>query len=663
MNLSIIIPTHNRADSLKTTLESLVALQGEAQFEIVVVDNNSSDHTKTVVQSFSNFTKYVFEPKTAFTRARHAGSENASGDVLLYLDDDVIVQRGSLRKIVEIFQGYPDCGVIAGKITAQYLETPAPWVFDCQKSFNGLSLFDSETYSIIGNSFQEVPSAAGPMMAIRRLPFDQIGGFPPDTIGVETNTGARSFRKLFIGPGDYGLCLKIQEVGYKVYYSPEISCFHVIPPIRCKLEFWRARMANEGQYVAIADRGFFRHTAVQLFINRIRAHVQYYQWKQKLRSRIALLVATDPQRLQAGMLPEELWVRYYAAYLEMDYVLRRYPDLYRFLWDIGREGVANNDFDYVMSRLPAEYKAVVSSDSVYDSTLINSLASYEKLVAGLNADVRAEHQMCEEIIREIYRTTSTPADQIDLLNIFSVDQGIPQVLPWIEKLSSANPHHIYLLKWLGVLYSKLGKYQKAGELFSKAASAASNDTEALRFLEQSGFLNQPLPTTTTEDLLIYRASKLLIESQVYLQNQRFDEALMKLNEAMIHEPRLPYLQLSRAICLGKLHRKREAIDAAVAELTLQPGQTETLSFIADQMHFSKQEIETQPDSTLRLIDRVLRHSGSQIQGLQKIRALCLIGLARLREALEALKHDIQQDPNSPESRLLLEKVRLAMQSA
>ena len=103
MKISIIIPTHNRADSLKDAIESIIASTGEAAFEIVVVDNNSTDHTKQVAKSYGNIVRYVFEGRTAFSRARKTGADNASGDILLYIDDDVLLRPEALQKIAEFF--------------------------------------------------------------------------------------------------------------------------------------------------------------------------------------------------------------------------------------------------------------------------------------------------------------------------------------------------------------------------------------------------------------------------------------------------------------------------------------------------------------------------------------------------------------------------------
>lgn len=377
MKISIIIPTHNRAETLRNAIESIIPLQSEAVFEFVIVDNNSNDNTKEIVESYPRLAKYVFEGRTSFTAARKTGADNANGEILLYLDDDVLIQPGSLRNIVDIFSRYPDCGVIAGRIEPKYTQKPPEWTLACQKSFNGWSLFNSETYSFLRQPFQEVPSAAGPMMAIRRSTFDLVGGFPPDTVGVETNKGLKSFNKLYIGPGDYGLCLRVREAGYRVYFSENIAVFHVIPPVRFTVDFWRSRMIGEAYQEAISHRGFFNLSPFKRYLTRLKYEYHLYQLEQAILLR---LQKNSPSASIVELSTDELWLHFYKSYLDMDFVLRLYPKLWKFLWKIGNKGVSDEEYADVVDKLPVEYRNLVSSEFIYDATLINSLPAYERII-------------------------------------------------------------------------------------------------------------------------------------------------------------------------------------------------------------------------------------------------------------------------------------------
>jgi glycosyltransferase involved in cell wall biosynthesis len=394
MKLSCIIPTHNRAQSLRRALESIVPMLDEADAEVVVVNNNSTDETQQVAESFGQRVRVVFEGRTAFTRARSKGGQEARGDVLLYLDDDVIVENGSLAEVNRVFAAYSDAGVLAGRIEPQFEVSPPDWVIACQATFNGLSIYSPANFTNLGTGFQEVQSAAGPMMAIRREAYEAVGGFPPDTIGVETNTGGKSFRKLYVGPGDYGLCCKVRDAGWKVYYSPVSRCRHVIPPIRCTVAFWRSRMIGEGQYVAITNRVFFKKPAAELATIRNEMAEKFRMTSDLLRyfyeQRASLGLSEDGGF--EGMHPDELWLHYSKSYLEMDALLEAHSDLGEYLWQLARDGVSDADFQPVLNRLPPDFKALVLDGASYD----NEPYSFKRLPpASLGLELPATIQLAE----------------------------------------------------------------------------------------------------------------------------------------------------------------------------------------------------------------------------------------------------------------------------
>src|SRR2546423_12328653 len=94
MQLSVIIPTHNRAVSLARSVRSALELDYLRDHgEILVVDNASTDQTPAVVSDLQHaaggsILRYVQEPDLGLHNARHAGARAASGEILLFTDDD-----------------------------------------------------------------------------------------------------------------------------------------------------------------------------------------------------------------------------------------------------------------------------------------------------------------------------------------------------------------------------------------------------------------------------------------------------------------------------------------------------------------------------------------------------------------------------------------------
>ena len=92
MKFSVIIATYNRADELPNTLESLKGLQVNEPWEVIVVDNNSTDNTRNVVEGVKSFPvplRYIFEREQGRSAALNAGIRAAQGEILAITDDDV----------------------------------------------------------------------------------------------------------------------------------------------------------------------------------------------------------------------------------------------------------------------------------------------------------------------------------------------------------------------------------------------------------------------------------------------------------------------------------------------------------------------------------------------------------------------------------------------
>ena len=99
MKYSLIVPTYNRAGTLKLTLESISSAVNAEAIEILVVDNGSDDDTrrvcKKIEERFPQLTwRYFYEPVPGLLSGRHRGAEEARGEVLTFLDDDVLLEPG-----------------------------------------------------------------------------------------------------------------------------------------------------------------------------------------------------------------------------------------------------------------------------------------------------------------------------------------------------------------------------------------------------------------------------------------------------------------------------------------------------------------------------------------------------------------------------------------
>src|SRR5436309_2344962 len=134
IQISALICTRNRADYLRKAMQSLAtqSLPCE-QYEIIVVDNGSEDHTRAVVDEFASLTNlvYIYEATPGLSRARNVAFRRAKGEFVAFLDDDAVASPQWLEKYLEVFRTYsPTPGSVGGKCEPIW-EIPQPaWLED-----------------------------------------------------------------------------------------------------------------------------------------------------------------------------------------------------------------------------------------------------------------------------------------------------------------------------------------------------------------------------------------------------------------------------------------------------------------------------------------------------------------------------------------------------
>lgn len=238
--ISLIIPTYNRAASLKRALESALNLDYPPErYEIIVVDNGSVDATSTVVEEGQHKNRdyrlcYVREERLGLHNARHAGVWAAEGEILLFTDDDATFDRGWLRAYAEAFASHDEMAAAGGPVRASWEIRPPQWLVEFMgdaKTFGILSLM--EPYDDF--RLNEDGIFFGVNMAIRANVLLEMGGFNPD-----------SFGNAWLGDGETGLMYKLWNRKMLIGYVPEALVYHHIPPERMTVQYLRRRMANQG---------------------------------------------------------------------------------------------------------------------------------------------------------------------------------------------------------------------------------------------------------------------------------------------------------------------------------------------------------------------------------------------------------------------------------
>lgn len=227
--VSVIVCTYNRADSLRHTLTALGAqvVPPDWPWELVVVDNNSTDHTRTVVERGGQNVpqlRYVFEPQQGLSHARNAGIRAAAGKLLLFTDDDVRPEPNWIQTTVTALEREQADG--CGGYIAPDWETPPPaWLTE---RFFGFLAVKVDTRPYLIEHPGQLPFGAN--MAIRRRLIDQHGDF-------DVHRGRRG-NQLASGE-DSELFTRFLAAGAKLVYVPESRVHHRIEAFRTRKSYFR----------------------------------------------------------------------------------------------------------------------------------------------------------------------------------------------------------------------------------------------------------------------------------------------------------------------------------------------------------------------------------------------------------------------------------------
>jgi glycosyltransferase involved in cell wall biosynthesis len=236
--LTLIICTYNRAQSLSETLQSLEGLDVDGlRGEIIVVDNNSSDATRAAIEHFLPraplTARYLFEPRQGLSHARNAGVDAATGDIIVFSDDDVLFDRRWLREIVSAF-AHEDAAAIGGKILPKWPAPPPDWLGPELHGF--LALLDHGDSPVVMTE----PALWGANLAFRREVFR--------TARFHAALG-RVGDKLYNGE-DSDLLLRLMENGERVIYWPRAVVHHNIPEQRLTKAYFRKWHWDAGSMAA-----------------------------------------------------------------------------------------------------------------------------------------------------------------------------------------------------------------------------------------------------------------------------------------------------------------------------------------------------------------------------------------------------------------------------
>lgn len=260
MDASVIICTYNRRHNLQDCFSALEGQQDVEglNWEVLLVDNNSSDDTGRFCETYARRTalnfRYTFAARQGLSYARNHGIEQARGRYLIFIDDDIQVTPKWLSAIVQTFREH-DCDAVGGRIhLAIPLENLPRWIRPDMYGFLGYQDFGAEPYRLDG--LQEYPF--GGNMAIHRRVFERIGGFDP----AMGRKGSGTHKDELFKGEETDFFYRLATSGGIIWYQPQALVFHKVLPHQLKRRYFLTLHHNAGILKARRDDQSYPRTVL-----------------------------------------------------------------------------------------------------------------------------------------------------------------------------------------------------------------------------------------------------------------------------------------------------------------------------------------------------------------------------------------------------------------
>lgn len=242
--ITFIICTYNRADYLDDTLRSLKKCdEPEEQVEILVIDNNSEDHTAEVVHNHMNqqadtiSIRTVEETRQGLSYARNRGIREANSPVIVFIDDDIRAVKSYINTWLLFFRKNPRVLAAGGKIHVQFDDPRPRWL-----SRYLLPLLGHHDH---GDSIKQYSNKYYPFggnMAFKKDLFARIDLFDTELGRIGKDLKASEEKELF---------LRLKKNGIEIYYVPGAKLYHRVNASRLTIGYIRRQAQGLGQSIAL----------------------------------------------------------------------------------------------------------------------------------------------------------------------------------------------------------------------------------------------------------------------------------------------------------------------------------------------------------------------------------------------------------------------------
>ena len=243
-DISIVVSTYNRAERLRDALDALLAQSGGIPYEIIVVDNNSTDRTARVVAAIAaaapkGRVRYTFEARQGLSYGRNTGIALARAPIVAFSDDDVRVATDWVAQLKRAFDAHPDIAYVGGRVLPHWIEPPPPWLTTAH--WSPLALQDYGPEPLVSGRERGV-CLVGANLAFRREVFDTVGLFTPSLGRIKDGIGSTE---------DHDMQLRIWRRGMRGLYTPDPVALADVTPDRMTKAYHRRWHRGHGRHCAL----------------------------------------------------------------------------------------------------------------------------------------------------------------------------------------------------------------------------------------------------------------------------------------------------------------------------------------------------------------------------------------------------------------------------
>ena len=249
LEFSVAVCTYNRASMLADCIDSLLKQTiDNSRFEIIIVDNNSTDNTEEIAQVLvksHNNIKYFKEMIAGYSAPRNCGWKNAYGNIIAYIDDDEIAAPDWLESIEKAFQIEKKPDIVGGICLPKYDVNPPDWFTESMGGTDknrqkGILNQRTDSYLGCGN------------IAFKKEVLEKLNGFSNDF----------NMKNGFLMMGeDTDICQRAKKAGFQLYYDPDIKIYHRMNQNNYDIEIRKQKAEKTGMTARFifGRKPFFSH--------------------------------------------------------------------------------------------------------------------------------------------------------------------------------------------------------------------------------------------------------------------------------------------------------------------------------------------------------------------------------------------------------------------